>query len=286
MYPDFPLLTPDQIECKVNQVNKAGVALLLYKTSRTDMDLLDSVVGSMNWTKTYRDIDGVLYCSVGIRNPENGEWVYKEDCGIESRADGKGNEKKGEASDAFKRAGFCWGIGRELYSSPAIFARVPTKQNGNSYEMENRYTTFSVEHIAYDENRKISELIIVTDKGDIAFKFPSTVKKPAPKASEPKAERSCENLEPAKAKDKAPVITGSVEDNTAPWEEPENGEISQEALTSLIQEYIRNKNTDEKRKLGQIIKKMNDGKASYKDVPNPEARKQLYEYFQNLKNSA
>ena len=31
------------------------------------------------------------------------------------------HKEKGEASDSFKRAGFKWGIGRELYTSPFIY---------------------------------------------------------------------------------------------------------------------------------------------------------------------
>ena len=104
MYPNFPTLTKDQIECKVKQVTAKGAVVLLYKTARVDMDMLDSIVGPTNWQNTYRDIDGVLYCEISIKNPETGEWVSKEDCGIESRADGDGNEKKGEASDALSIA--------------------------------------------------------------------------------------------------------------------------------------------------------------------------------------
>ena len=129
MYPNFPTLTKDQIECKVKQVTAKGAVVLLYKTARVDMDMLDLIVGPANWMNSYRDIDGVLYCTITIRDPETGHWISKEDCGIESRADGEGNEKKGEASDAFKRAGFRWGIGRELYSSPFTFINAETKQN-------------------------------------------------------------------------------------------------------------------------------------------------------------
>lgn len=100
MYPEFPTLTADQIECKVKQVSAKGVVVLLYKTARVDMDMLDRYVGPTNWANSYRDIDGVLYCTLGIRDKDTGEWVFKEDCGIESRSDGEGNEKKGEASDA------------------------------------------------------------------------------------------------------------------------------------------------------------------------------------------
>lgn len=106
----FRLLTADDIEVKVKKVQANGAVLLLYKTARTDMDILDESVGAENWTDDYKEIKGNLYCAISIYEKEKGQWISKWDCGIESREDGDGNEKKGEASDAFKRAGFRWGM--------------------------------------------------------------------------------------------------------------------------------------------------------------------------------
>lgn len=153
----FPLLTKDQIEVKVKKVSESGAVLLLYKTARTDMDLLDATVGPGNWTNDYREIKGNLYCGIAIR--DNGEWIWKWDCGIESRNDGEGNEKKGEASDAFKRAGFRWGIGRELYTSPFIFVSMPTERRGSGYQLVG-FPKFWIEEIDY-ENRTISKLRVM-----------------------------------------------------------------------------------------------------------------------------
>ena len=116
----FRFLTADEIEVKVKQVKENGLVCLLYKTARTDMDLLDETVGAGNWTNDYKEIKGNLYAGIGIIQ-ENGGIQWKWDCGIESREDEEGNQKKGEASDAFKRAGFRWGIGRELYTSPFVW---------------------------------------------------------------------------------------------------------------------------------------------------------------------
>jgi hypothetical protein len=167
----FRLLSESEIECKIKKVTASGVVLLLYKTARTDMDLLDETVGPENWTCDYREVKGNLYCRIGINckravEDANGlltgylnEWVYKEDCGIESRED-DGNEKKGEASDAFKRAGFRWGIGRELYTAPFTF--IPASKC--NIEGNRCFDTFSVERIAYDENGRIKALAIWNDK--------------------------------------------------------------------------------------------------------------------------
>lgn len=161
--PKFRLLKETDIEVKVKQVRKTGAVLLLYKTARTDMELLDETVGPENWTNDYREIKRNLYCGIAIRKDETESWIWKWDCGVESRADGEGNEKKGEASDAFKRAGFRWGIGRELYTAPSIWVpveRMHIQADGNRYRT---YDSFRVEKIAYDGKQNISGLAIWND---------------------------------------------------------------------------------------------------------------------------
>lgn len=159
----FRTLRADEIECKVNTINDKGLTLLLYKTARTDMDLLDEVVGADNWQRDQKECKGNLFCGIGIYDKEKKEWIWKWDCGVESAF---GDKEKGEASDSFKRAGFNVGIGRELYSSPFIY--VPLKDNKGelnyrSIERNGKYTTndrFYVEKIKYDESRKIVGLSI------------------------------------------------------------------------------------------------------------------------------
>lgn len=151
----FRFLTADEIEVKVKQVKENGLVCLLYKTARTDMDLLDETVGADNWTNDYKEIKGNLYAGIGITQ-KDGSIQWKWDCGIESREDEEGNQKKGEASDAFKRAGFRWGIGRELYTSPFVWipsnkAEIKRTEYGGKPRF-NCYDKFSVEKIAYDES--------------------------------------------------------------------------------------------------------------------------------------
>lgn len=118
-------LRPDEIEVRVGQVFEKGVSMLLYKTARTDMAILDELYGAENWQKDYKEVKGNLYCGIGIWDKAKGEWVWKWDCGTESNTE----KEKGEASDAFKRAGFnvAGGIGRELYTAPFIWLNVATK---------------------------------------------------------------------------------------------------------------------------------------------------------------
>lgn len=168
----FRLLKADEIEVKVKQVKENGSVFLLYKTARTDMDLLDETIGPMGWQSEYKVVNDNLYAGIGVCNC--GEWIWKWDCGIESRADGEGNEKKGEASDAFKRAGFKWGIGRELYTSPFIWISsdvLPTSPAGNGYKLKG-FPKLSVKKIDYTD-KKISMLELVDDKGRVVYTFNS-----------------------------------------------------------------------------------------------------------------
>lgn len=174
---NFRLLNPEEIEVRVQTVKESGVSALLYKTARTDYALLDETVGMYNWQNDYKVVDGKMYCGIGIRsagglkidpntiynNPS--EWVWKWNCGTESNQDAE----KGQASDAMKRAGFAWGIGTELYSSPFIW--IPAEKcNIKALQGKDGKTkyfcndSFAVTSIKYDEKENISALVITNEK--------------------------------------------------------------------------------------------------------------------------
>lgn len=167
----FRLLKAEEIEVKLKQTTEKGAVALVYKTSRVDMDILDETVGAENWADDYKEIHGNLYCGIGIRASKDEPFVWKWDCGVESREDA-GNEKKGEASDAFKRAGVKWGIGRELYTAPFIFLHIPTQKSGNRYRPTDPYARFDVAEVAYDSSRRISRLLVVDERGKTVFSYP------------------------------------------------------------------------------------------------------------------
>jgi len=172
---NFRLLRPDEIECRVARVTEKSVQLLLYKTARTDSALLDETVGSLNWQNDYKVIDGKMYCGVGVKDKDTCQWVWKWNCGTESNME----QEKGQASDAFKRAGFVWGIGAELYSSPQIYVPIAkcNVKGGKCYD------TFEVTSIGYDKAENINALVISID-GQPVWNM-GTAKKVAEK---PKAE--------------------------------------------------------------------------------------------------
>lgn len=158
----FRTLRADEIECRIAMVREKGVSVLLYKTARTDADLLDETVGPENWQNDFQLIDGVLFGKLGVDYGSG--LVWKMDAGTESNTE----QEKGRASDAFKRAGFKHGIGRELYSAPFIWipARRLKKLDGNKC-----YDSFTVASIGYSDTRKINHLIITNQDGEIVFEM-------------------------------------------------------------------------------------------------------------------
>lgn len=161
----FRLLRPDEIECRVSTCNQNGVSILLYKTARTDADLLDETVGCENWVNDFKVVDGTLYGGIGVDYGKG--MIWKWDAGTESYTE----KEKGRASDAFKRAGFKHGIGRELYSAPFIWitaqqCNVQVGQNGK----HQCYDDFVVSEIGYDDMERINQLVI-TVKGAEVFRM-------------------------------------------------------------------------------------------------------------------
>lgn len=165
----FRLLNADEIECRIARQTSTGVQLLLYKTARTDYAVLDESVGCANWQCDYKEVDGKVYCGIGIKMES--EWIWKWNCGSESNLDAE----KGEASDALKRAGFAWGIGTELYSSPFIWV----KRDKYSSDDKTRCTDrFKVVEIGYDDQQRINRLEIDnTTMHTNAFSFGGQIKK-------------------------------------------------------------------------------------------------------------
>jgi hypothetical protein len=121
-------LSLDDLSFRVQSISAKGwCTVLAYKDARVDMDRLDAVCGEL-WQRDHKFINNTLYCGIGIKI-EN-EWVWRWDVGTESNTEAT----KGQASDSFKRAGFNWGIGRELYSLPRIFLQLKPSEftvNGN-----------------------------------------------------------------------------------------------------------------------------------------------------------
>lgn len=117
-----PLLTAQDIEWRVQSVvgNTKGVWAIIipYKSARVDVRELTKEYGDLWRNSFYRDENTkALVCKIEVYNKDIKEWVSREDVGTATATEAT----KGEYSDAFKRAGFKWNIGAELYNMPTVF---------------------------------------------------------------------------------------------------------------------------------------------------------------------
>jgi hypothetical protein len=156
---------------------KTSASCVAYIDARDVATMLDNVCGPENWQDDYRYVGTMLFGGIGIKIGD--EWVWKWDTGSESNIE----KEKGHSSDAFKRAGVKWGIGRFLYDLP--IQRV--KGNGQGR--------------VQDESGK--------DVWDVTEYINNRTRKPQPKAAAPKAE----------TKQPTPTVTQAAPPKT-PTEKP------------------------------------------------------------------
>ena len=154
----FRPVTADEIDVRVQNINNWKTTVLLYKDARVDQNILDETVGCYNWQKEYSREN--QNCTVSIWDEQKGQWISKEDTGTESNTE----KEKGLASDSFKRACFCWGIGRELYTTPLV--RIPTEfiDIKESNGKKNTYDKFFVQDIevSVDESTGVKRIAKLT----------------------------------------------------------------------------------------------------------------------------
>lgn len=105
----------NDVEWRVQSSGKTArgpwVRVLAYITNRAIMERLDSVCGVDGWENSFSHApSGAVLCGLSIRI--NGEWVTKWDGANETDIEAA----KGGLSNAMKRAGVQWGIGRYLYN--------------------------------------------------------------------------------------------------------------------------------------------------------------------------
>lgn len=185
---EIPLLTANDVECRIKKITNEGAVLLLYKTARVDMRILDEVYGSMNWQRHHEVINNNLFCTISVWDSDKAQWISKQDVGTESNAEAE----KGQASDAFKRAGFAWGIGRELYDSPFIWISGKVS----------KYDRFHVTDIRYDrEKQEFTRLTIFDDKGKERYRLGT--KPDRPQSTDDRRQKGIEDIAELVKKHKA-----------------------------------------------------------------------------------
>jgi len=162
------MIDNNSIKCFVKQVRenrgRFTALALLYKDARVDMDELDKKYGPMGWKDEYTEVGGNLYCTISVWDEDKKQWISKSDVGVESYIE----KEKGQASDAFKRAGFKWNIMRYLYSAPTIWIELDGEEVINIKGKLSAGVTLHVAELKVEDN-KITKLVIQDHKGKVRF---------------------------------------------------------------------------------------------------------------------
>lgn len=170
----FRLLTAGELECRVGQVGQkrdgsVWASFLIYKDARVDQRVLDETIGPMCWQNSFEFINGNLYCTISILDKETGTWISKQNVGTESNTE----KEKGQASDAFKRAAFNWGIGRELYQLPKIYVSLRPNEVVKRGDRLSTNLKLIISKLEYNKKGELKKLILVDKNDEVRYAFPS-----------------------------------------------------------------------------------------------------------------
>ncbi len=197
---DFKALSapfhPSAISWRIGSTtqDKSKGMALAYLDARAVMDRLDEVCGSTGWQCRYPHAGQKTVCEIGIfvgvdvANPNTvpaAEWVWK--------ADGAGDSdieaEKGALSDAFKRAGVRWGIGRYLYDLESPWVELEAKGRSHVIKTSEKKrldqilrqkTQAILNPVSYVAASAASSIDLAKD--DIARAVTAGTQAPAPKA--------------------------------------------------------------------------------------------------------
>lgn len=126
------LKKPFELQWRVSRVDNKNAPMtkanmVAYIDARDVQERLDKYC-IYGWTNEYYEHKGNLFCRIGIRFSEGGEFEFRSDVGKPSNTD----KEKGESSDAFKRAAVMWGVNRDAYKVGEI--KIDAKlYNGKHY---------------------------------------------------------------------------------------------------------------------------------------------------------
>lgn len=181
--PDFPY---DWIEWRpdgkpTGDGNDRRCRWVAYVDARHVARMLDEWVGPANWANSYDPgpVQGTMWCSIAIRDPATGEWVSKSDIGKASQFEAE----KGLVSDAFKRAAVAWGIARNVYALPFVWAACGVDRNGNP--IRSKDSARSIERALKQAGVETTSFTVAESSPDAAE--PAPKKAPGTKKSSEKA---------------------------------------------------------------------------------------------------
>jgi hypothetical protein len=114
-YPDIFQALARQFPKDCERTRDQGGRTLTYITARSVQNRLDEVIGPENWWPHYEETKDGIKCTITIRLPDGREVAKEDGGGFATAMKAEDDVEKSGYSDALKRAGVAWGVGRYLY---------------------------------------------------------------------------------------------------------------------------------------------------------------------------
>lgn len=230
-----------------------SVQLVPYIKNRETCSIrLDQAVGPDRWQNVFIPQGDAPICEIKIYFPDRG-WVTRADTGESPMPDGS---LKPAYSDAFKRAAYKWGIGRELFYLPTVEVSGESLNlilEGEEQKCVGFYDTIVVEKVKVEGT--IPKVLVLKNKstGKVVYSYdaetgettPAEVYSPAKKGGERKSASPTKSSPVKETPSPTQETSSPVEDAPAPektlspiQETPENlfGDESPEEAISPVQE--------------------------------------------------
>lgn len=129
-----------EIAFRVSREVGSNATVLAYITARGIMNRLDQVFGLDGWKDEYQIVEKGVVCSLSCQI--DGQWITKVDAAPFTSIE----PLKGGFSDALKRAGVKFGIGRYLYDLPEqwvdLLAEKPKKSKNYVHSHKTKANTY------------------------------------------------------------------------------------------------------------------------------------------------
>lgn len=182
----FKPLAPEEIAVIAGEIRQKDgqilqLQLVLHIKNRETCSIrLDEAVGTDRWQDTFVSHSSSPICTVSIFFPGYG-WVSKSDCGENPM---NSLSLKPAFSDAFKRACYKWGIGRELFFLPEIIvgpeAVTSPIIDPNTREIIGIYDRIEVVTFDVNEVTGHPDLVVLKNKNNGKIIYTYDAKSPVP----------------------------------------------------------------------------------------------------------
>lgn len=100
---------------------------------------LDDACGPFGWMLETKEVNGLTFAGIGIKNPDTKEWVWKWDTGQdepystggEDEGDKYSMSARGVFSTCVKRAAYQWGVARDVLNIRLFYCKCEVRMKNN-----------------------------------------------------------------------------------------------------------------------------------------------------------